>query len=154
MPPRPEKVPNLLSATAMDHRSVAQYGQYSAPMYSTSGFPPDASAVPEPPSPPEPREPPEMDVMDFAYALPAPTASSVTAGPLVTSLMTLAGRTVRPAEPVLAEFWLALMMMKATTTTTTARMLPPVMKIRLRISAFRAAARCAATLSRAFCCLL
>src|SRR5450759_1581449 len=119
MPLRPEKVPNLLSATTMAHRSAAQYGQYSAPMYSTSGFPPDVSAAPEPP------EPPEMDVMDFAYALPAPTAPSVAAGTLVTSLMTLAGRAVRPSEPVLGEFWLALMTMKATTTTMTARMLPP-----------------------------
>src|ERR1039457_6452651 len=141
MPLRPAKVPNLLSATTMAHRSAAQYGQYSAPMYSTSGFPPDVSAV---------REPPEMDVMDFAYALPAPTAPSVAAGTLVTSLMTLAGRAVRPSEPALGEFWLGLMTMKATTTTMTARMLPPVMKIRLRISAFRAAARGAAIFSRAF----
>ncbi len=32
MPLRPWKVPNRLSATAMAHRSVAQYGQYWAPM--------------------------------------------------------------------------------------------------------------------------
>ena len=32
MPCSPEKVPKRLSATAIAHRSVAQYGQYSAPM--------------------------------------------------------------------------------------------------------------------------
>jgi len=39
IPCSPENVPNRLSATAIAHRSVAQYGQYSAPMYSTSGWP-------------------------------------------------------------------------------------------------------------------
>src|SRR5580658_4308359 len=34
-----ERVPNRLSASASAHRSAAQYGQYSAPMYSTSGLP-------------------------------------------------------------------------------------------------------------------
>src|ERR1022692_1547257 len=116
MPRRPEKVPKRLSATTMAHRSVAQYGQYSAPMYRTSGLPADVRAEPE------------MDVTAFETVLPGPIAFSVAAG--------TAG--------------MALMTMKATTTTTTARMLPPVMKIRLRISVFRAAARCAAILSRAF----
>src|ERR1022692_4462082 len=145
MPRRPEKVPKRLSATAMAHRSVAQYGQYSAPMYRTSGLPPDVRAEPE------------MDVTAFETVLPGPIAFSVAAGTAVMSLITLAGSAAPVAEvpePALTEFWLALMTMKATTTTTTARMLPPVMKIRLRISAFRAAARCAATLSRAFCCLI
>src|SRR5450631_3337827 len=147
MPRRPEKVPKRLSATAMAHRSVAQYGQYSAPMYRISGLPPDIRVVPEPP------EPPEMDVTAFETVLPGPIAFSVAAGTAVMSLITLAGSAAPVAEvpePVLAEFWLALMTMKATTTTMTARMLPPVMKIRLRISAFRAAARCAAIFSRAF----
>src|SRR6266480_2026993 len=42
----PEKVPNRLSATIIDQRSAAQYGQYSAPMYSISGLPPEVSGVP------------------------------------------------------------------------------------------------------------
>jgi hypothetical protein len=40
------KVPNLLSATAIDHRSSAQYGQNSAPMESISGLPSLVSDVP------------------------------------------------------------------------------------------------------------
>src|ERR1017187_979607 len=145
MPRRPEKVPKRLSATAMAHRSVAQYGQYSAPMYRTSGLPADVRAEPE------------MDVTVFETVLPGPIAFSVAAGTAVMSLITRAGSAAPVAEvpePVLAAFWLALMMMKATTTTTTARMLAPVTKIRLRTSAFSAAARCAAILSRAFCCLI
>src|ERR1035441_600744 len=129
MPRRPEKVPKRLSATTMDHRSVAQYGQYSAPMYRTSGLPADVRAEPE------------MDVTVFETVLPGPIAFSVAAGTAVMSLITRAGSAAPVAEvpePVLAAFWLALMMMKATTTTTTARMLPPVTKIRLRTSAFRA----------------
>ena len=43
---------------------------------------------------------------------------------------------------------------KATTMATTARMLPPVMNRRLRLSARCAAARWAAIFSRAFCCLI
>src|SRR6478609_5233341 len=42
----PEKAPNRLRATIIDQRSAAQYGQYSAPMYSISGFPPEVSGVP------------------------------------------------------------------------------------------------------------
>src|ERR1700730_3069438 len=140
MPCKPEKVPKRLSATTMAQRSVAQYGQYSAPMYSTSGLPLAVSGVPE------------MEVTDFAYAVPGPTAVSVLAGTVVRFLTTLGGRAVALAE--LAELdaglLVALMTMKATTTTTTARMLPAVMKTRLRISARCAAARCAAIFSRAF----
>src|ERR1017187_5298841 len=145
MPRRPEKVPKRLSATTMAHRSVAQYGQYSAPMYRTSGLPADVRAEPE------------MDVTAFETVLPGPIAFSVAAGTAVMSLITLAGSAAPVAEvpePVLVEFWLALGTIKATTATTTARMLPPVMKSRLRISAFRAAARCTAIFSRAFCCLI
>src|ERR1035438_2910269 len=124
MPRRPEKVPKRLSATAMAHRSVAQYGQYSAPMYRTSGLPPDVRAEPE------------MDVTAFETVVPGPIASSVAAGTLVMSLMTPADRAApvgEVPEPVLAALWLALMTMKATTKTMTARMLPPVMKIPLSI---------------------
>src|ERR1035438_2641815 len=88
---------------------------------------------------------------------PAPTAFRVLAGTLATSRSTVAGRAVpageaAEAEPGLAEppgFRVALNTMRATTTATTARMLAPVMRIRLRISARCAAARCAAIRSRA-----
>ena len=43
---RPVKVPKRLSALTIAQRCAAQYGQYSAPMYSTSGLPPDVSGVP------------------------------------------------------------------------------------------------------------
>src|SRR4030081_1913244 len=142
MPCKPEKVPKRLSATTMAQRSVAQYGQYSAPMYSNSGLPLAVSGVPE------------MEVTDFAYAVPDPTAVSVLAGTVVRFLATLAGRAVPPGELAEAELdaglLVALMTMKVTTTTTTARMLPAVMKTRLRLSARCAAARCAAIFSRAF----
>ena len=39
-------MPNLLSATAIDHRIAAQYGQNSAPMQSISGFPFCVSGAP------------------------------------------------------------------------------------------------------------
>ncbi len=48
----------------------------------------------------------------------------------------------------------ALIRMNATTMAMTATTLPPVISIRLRISARRAAARCAAIFSLAFCCLI
>ena len=41
----PENVPNLLSATTSAQRSAAQYGQYSAPTYTTCGLPPLVSGV-------------------------------------------------------------------------------------------------------------
>ena len=43
---RPVKVPNRLRALTIAQRWAAQNGQYSAPMYSTSGLPPDVSGVP------------------------------------------------------------------------------------------------------------
>ena len=43
---RPVKVPNRLSALTIAQRCAAQNGQYSPPMYSTSGLPPDVSGVP------------------------------------------------------------------------------------------------------------
>jgi hypothetical protein len=62
---------------------------------------------------------------------------------------------VRAAElgVVVGEF-IDLTTMKATTMTITASTLPPVMNMRLRCSARRSAARCAAIFSRAFCCLI
>src|ERR1700746_2069275 len=42
----PENVPNRLRATIIDQRSAAQYGQYSAPMYSISGLPLEVRGVP------------------------------------------------------------------------------------------------------------
>jgi hypothetical protein len=42
----PVKVPNRLRALAIAQRCAAQNGQYWAPRYSTSGLPPDVSAVP------------------------------------------------------------------------------------------------------------
>src|SRR6185437_1583137 len=39
MPFSGPNVPNLLSATAIDQRIAAQYGQNSAPMYKNSGLP-------------------------------------------------------------------------------------------------------------------
>ncbi len=92
-------------------------------------------------------------VMLLVSAVPVPTDVSVEAGTLVTSLTTLAGSAVPAAEvepvPVEAGLWVALITMKATTMTTTPRMLPPVMSSRLRTSALRWAARCAAIRSRA-----
>src|SRR5450755_130340 len=102
-------VPNLLSATAMDHRIAAQYGQNSAPMYSISGLPACTSGGPE------------MAVMGFGLfgTEPLPTAVSVAAGTPVTFLTTLAGSGVRadgPADvPVAA--WITT---KTTTTAITA----------------------------------
>src|SRR5260370_19136446 len=108
----------------MGQGSVAQYGQYSAPMSSTSGLPQDVS------------DEPEMEVTDFEAAVPAPIDSSVLAGTVVRFLTTLAGRAVPLAEPAEAELdaglLVALMTMKATTPTTTPRMLPAVMKTPLR----------------------
>src|SRR5215831_2365141 len=48
----------------------------------------------------------------------------------------------------------ALTSMNATTMAMTATTLPPVISTRLRTSARRAAARCAAIFSLAFCCLI
>ena len=85
---RPEKVPNRLSATTIAHRSAAQYGQYSAPMYSTSGLPPDVSGVP-----------PLIAIGRPDTPLPAPTALRVLAGTLVVSVTTLASAV--PVGPLL-----------------------------------------------------
>ena len=83
------------------------------------------------------------------------TVARALAGTLVMFLVTLAGRGVRAAElgVVVGEF-IDLTTMKATTMTITASTLPPVMNMRLRWSARRSAARCAAIFSRAFCCLI
>ena len=42
----PENVPKRLSDMTMAQRWAAQNGQYSAPMYSTSGLPPEVSGLP------------------------------------------------------------------------------------------------------------
>src|SRR5437763_1973549 len=75
--PTPLNVPNRLSATAIAHRSVAQNGQYSAPTYSTSGFPLEVSgdAV--------------TGLSMFGNEVPLPTAASVLAGTLATLCTTL-----------------------------------------------------------------
>src|ERR1022692_485672 len=91
-----------------------------------------------------------MLVTGFEVTLPAPTVFRVLAGTVRTSRMTLAGREVPVGEPADVEaggFWPALATLTATTTT---RTLPPVISIRLRISARRAAARCGAIFAWAF----
>src|SRR5580700_8253538 len=116
------KVPNRLSATAMAQRVAAQYGQYSAPMYSISGLPPLVSGG----------DPLIGTIAPWLTTLvprlPAPTLSSVAAGTLVTSDATLAGRTVPWTPPATfcgVLLLLAYTTMSATTTAITARMLPP-----------------------------
>src|SRR5207244_10253132 len=81
----PEKVPNRLSATIIDHRSAAQYGQYSAPMYTISGLPPEVSGVP----------PLTGWIFPVNEPPPSPIVSSVLAGTFVALDTTLAR-----AEPV------------------------------------------------------
>src|SRR5215470_13665093 len=87
MPRRPENVPNLLSATAIAHRSAAQYGQYSAPMYTTSGLPPEVRGVPV------------IGMTALGPLVPLPTAVRVLAGTVVMSWITLAGRAVPVVLP-------------------------------------------------------
>src|SRR5260221_13778764 len=87
MPCSGESVPNRLSATAIDQRMAAQYGQYSAPMYSISGLPPlvsGLSAIGLIGRPPESK--------------PLPTVSRVPGGTPVTLLITLAGRAAPVGE--------------------------------------------------------
>ena len=89
---------------------------------------------------------------------PLPTLSSVAAGTPVTWLATLAGSSEPVTElsppPADAEPWVSLITMNARTITRTMTVLPPVIMIRLRRSALRAASRCAAIFSRALCCLI
>src|ERR1700712_827449 len=65
--PRFEKLPKRDIAVTTAHRCAAQYGQYSAPTYSTLGFPSAVSGVPV------------MWVGGFT-PVPVPTASKVAAG--------------------------------------------------------------------------
>src|SRR4249919_3025310 len=135
----PEKVPNRLRATIIDQRSAAQYGQYSAPMYSISGLPPEVSGVP----------PLTGRIFPVNEPPPSPIVSSVLAGTFVTLVTTLArAEPVGPFDELVAGLLFALTTMKATTTAITARMLPDAMRIRRRCSARRSAARCAAIFSR------
>src|SRR5262249_45301522 len=86
---------------------------------------------------------------------PSPTFASVLTGTLVMLLATLAGRGARAVEVGVVDGELIdLTRMKATTMTMTPSTAPPVMNRRLRCSARFSAARCAAILSRAFCCLI
>src|SRR5438067_1744062 len=134
----PLKVPNRLSATIIAHRWAAQYGQYSAPMYSTWGFPSWVSGGP-------------LTAVSPPVTVPAPTVSSVDAGTRVTLSTTLASAV--PVGPFDAppDFGLAfaLTSTKATTMPITTTSAPDARNTRLRISARRAAARWAAILSRA-----
>ena len=94
--------------------------------------------------------------MDAGTA-PLPTVSSAVGGTLVTWLATVAGSSVPTVEvlPLLAvEPWVSLITMNASTITRTTSVLPPVISIRFRRSALRAASRCAAIFSRALCCLI
>src|SRR6204780_5670228 len=111
-----ENVPNLLSASASAQRSAAQYGQYSAPMYSTSGLPFMVSAL-------------SVIVLSGATSLgPAPTLLSTAAGTEVISVATVG--TVLAVVVLLAVgaadvLCSDLMTTMATTITMTARKLPP-----------------------------
>src|SRR5215469_15488939 len=133
-----ENVPNLLRASTIDHRSAAQYGQYSAPMYSTSGFPFTVSGVPE------------MGLSGATAPLgPAPTLSSTVAGTDVSSLTTAAFD-----EAVLLAFavgvWFSdFQTTRLTTITMTTSTLPPATKnlrwvSRRRSAACNCAMRCLA----------
>src|SRR6266536_791819 len=135
----PEKVPNRLRATIIDQRSAAQYGQYSAPMYSISGLPPEVSGVP----------PLTGGIFPVNEPPPSPILSSVLAGTFVTLDTTLArAEPVGPLDELPDGLLFALITMKVTTTAITTRMLPDAMRIRRRCSARRSAARCAAIFSR------
>jgi len=137
-------VPNRLSATAIDQRSSAQYGQNSAPMYSISGLPFLVSGVPE-------MARTGSGVKDRTE--PLPTVLSALAGTLVTCRATPAGSTVPADEPDALGLPLpALTTRKTTTMATTRTMMPPVKSSRLRVSRRLAAARCSAIRARAFCC--
>src|SRR5689334_20044823 len=143
--------PNWLSDTAMDHRIAAQYGQNSAPMYSISGLPALVSGGPL------------MALTRWAPVgtVPVPTASSALDGTVVTFLPTAAGRAdpeTPPEDPLPPlpepEPLFSLTTTRTTTMTITARTAPPEIRSLRRVSAFRAAACCAAIRSRALCCLL
>src|SRR5581483_5009028 len=76
--PRLLNVPKRDSATTTAHRSAAQYGQYSAPRYTTSGLPPSVStACP-------------LVAVGRVDTFPAPIWSSVAAGTPVTAATTAA----------------------------------------------------------------
>src|SRR5207247_8480912 len=107
----PEKVPNRLNAMIIDQRSAAQYGQYSAPMYSISGLPPEVRGVPP------------LTGWIFPVNEPPPIVSSVLAGTFVTLDTTLArAEPVGPFDELAGGLLFALITMKATTTAITTRM--------------------------------
>src|SRR5450631_3873206 len=118
----------------MAHRSAAQNGQYSAPMYSTSGLPPDVSG-----------DPPLMATGRADTPLPAPTLSRVLAGTLVVSVTTL--DSAAPVGPLLTplavvpDLEFSLTTTEARTTAMMTTVTPEIISTRLRTSARRAAAR-------------
>ena len=125
-------------------------------MYSISGLPLLVSGVSEIAS--IGGAPPSPEAMKLGTE-PMPTLSSALAGTEVMSFCTLAGRTVPVVlvDPLpLPEelLWFSPMATKATTIARTATTLPATISVRLRTSARRAAARCAAIFSLAFCCLI
>ena len=130
MRPRPDRVPNRLTAAARAHRSAAQNGQYWPPMYSTSGFPPAVRAGwPVTASNP--------------VAVPAPTALNVAGGTLVACCWT---RAVVPgpaawAGPLRAGDWPSFTAVSVAASAVTTATLPPASRTRPRTWALRWAAR-------------
>ena len=134
---RPDSAPNRLTAAAIAHRSAAQNGQYSPPMYSSSGFPPAVSSG--------------CPVSAFRpVAAPAPTALKVAEGILVMWRAT-PGSATADAVVARAGGWSSLATMSPATSASTTATLPPVIRIRRRVSARRPAARCASIFALAFC---
>src|SRR5215469_8756199 len=136
----PLNVPKRLSATTIAHRSAAQYGQNSPPMYSISGFPPLVSGAP-------------VIGFGFAAAFPAPTFSRVAVGTVVVVVTRSAsadpvGRVPAPPPPELLDGEFPLVSTNPSTIPTTATIDPPAISNRFRRWACWAAARCAAILSR------
>jgi hypothetical protein len=127
----PVRVPKRLTAAASAHRSAAQNGQYSPPMYSSCGFPALVSAG----CPPTAFSP---------VAFPAPTASNVFTGMLVTCRWTCAvvSALAPPSWP--AGDWLSFTAIRVTTSAITATTVPPASMSRLRAADLRSAARRAA----------
>src|SRR5215472_3067772 len=137
MPCNGPKVPNRLSATAIDQRVAAQNGQYSAPMYSISGLPPDVSALPL------------IGLIGRfdAGSEPMPTDARVLAGTWVISCATAA--VIGPLPSCGPGLVRLLMMSSATRIASTRPTEPVTMRILRRWSALAAAACCAAILWRA-----
>ena len=135
-------MPNRLSATIMAQRLAAQYGQYSAPTYKSSGLPPEVSGAGLP-----------VMAWTFPVNVPAPTAFSVLAGTEVVVVTSeVRALPVGPFDELeaaaTAGLLFSLTMTRASTTASTTTTAPEAIRIRLRCSDRRAAARCAASFSR------